>query len=179
MTFFETMIDRNVTFAETAFDASLKMLPSTGTIIVGCVDPRVDPVDVLGLEQGEAVVIRNVGGRVNKPLMEMLGILRVVAKANGKENGVRNLVLLQHTDCGIIGCHRHAPDLLARNLNVDEDQLAGMAIEDPYAGLAHDLARLKANSQLPSDIVVSGIVYDVGTGLVETVLRPAPLRSPE
>ncbi len=99
MDFLETMIDRNARFAESGFAPELKMLPSTGTIVVGCVDPRVDPAEVLGLEQGEVAVIRNVGGRVNKPLMETLAILRVVAKAAGREAGVRNLVLLHHTDC--------------------------------------------------------------------------------
>ena len=105
MVLFELMLERNAHFAKTGFSPDLKMMPSTGTIIVGCVDPRVDPVEVLGLKQVEAAVIRNVGGRLNKPLMETLGILRVVAKVAGREGCVRNLVLLHHTVCGIIGCY--------------------------------------------------------------------------
>ena len=88
MDFNALMLERNAHFAETALDANLKMMPSTGTIVVGCVDPRVDPVEVLGLKPGEAAVIRNVGGRVNRPLMETLAILRFVAKAAGREGGV-------------------------------------------------------------------------------------------
>ena len=47
MDFNDVMLERNAEFADTAFSAELKMMPSTGTVIVGCVDPRVDPVHVL------------------------------------------------------------------------------------------------------------------------------------
>ena len=176
MDFFELMLERNAHFAETGFSPDLKMMPSTGTIIVGCVDPRVDPVEVLGLKQGEAAVIRNVGGRVNKPLMETLGILRVVAKAAGREGGVRNLVLLHHTDCGIIGCYHHAPGLLAQHLGVEMSALDNLEITDPYNAVVRDISALRSNQQLPDGIVVTGLVYDVKTGKVETVVPPAPLR---
>ncbi len=176
MDFFELMLERNAQFAETGFSPDLKMMPSTGTIIVGCVDPRVDPVEVLGLKQGEAAVIRNVGGRVNKPLMETLGILRVVAKAAGREGGVRNLVLLHHTDCGIIGCYHHAPGLLAQHLGVEMSALDNLEITDPYNAVVRDISALRSTQQLPDGIVVTGLVYDVKTGKVETVVPPAPLR---
>ena len=130
MVLFELMLERNAHFAKTGFSPDLKMMPSTGTIIVGCVDPRVDPVEVLGLKQVEAAVIRNVGGRLNKPLMETLGILRVVAKVAGREGCVRNLVLLHHTVCGIIGCYHHAPDLLAQHLEVETTALNSLEITD-------------------------------------------------
>ena len=176
MNFFDTLFERNAQFAETDFTPDLKMLPSTGTIIVGCVDPRVDPVAVLGLKQGEAAVIRNVGGRINTSLLETLAVLRTVAKAAGQGAGVRSLILLHHTDCGIIGCYHHAPDLLARHLGVETAALEGMAITDPYGSVRQDVAAIKANEQLPAGLVVSGIVYDVKTGRIENVVPPAPLR---
>src|ERR1700733_5952688 len=61
MDFHEVMLERNASFARTEFSPELKIMPSTGTIVVGCVDPRVDPANVLGLKLGEAAVIRNVG----------------------------------------------------------------------------------------------------------------------
>lgn len=176
MDFLDTLIDRNAHFTEAEFNPDLKMMPSASTVVIGCVDPRVDPAHVLGLEQGEVAVIRNVGGRVNKPLLETLGILRVVARAAGREKGLSNLVLLHHTDCGIIGCHAHAPDLLAQHLGVDTAALDDLAIDDPYKAVAHDVATLKANQQLPADLQVTGLVYDVKTGRVEVVAPPAPLR---
>ncbi|BCQ26798.1 carbonic anhydrase [Caballeronia sp. NK8] len=178
MDFNDVMLERNAAFANSAFSAELKMMPSTGTVVVGCVDPRVDPASVLGLKQGEAAVIRNVGGRLNKPLLETLAILAVVAKAAGRPDGARNLVLLQHTDCGIIGCHAHAPALLANHLDVETDALADLAITNPYEAVALDVAALRANRNLPDGLIVSGLVYDVKTGLVKTVVPAAPLRAP-
>lgn len=178
MSFLNALFDRNAHFSKTNFSPDLKMLPSTGTVIVGCVDPRVDPVDIFELKPGEVAVIRNVGGRINKPLLETMAILRTVAKAAGKEKGVSNLVLLHHTDCGIIGCYRHAPELLAKHLGVEAAELDHLAITDPYQAIAIDVAALRANEQLPDDIVVSGLVYDVATGQIETVVQPAPLRRP-
>ncbi|MDR5773889.1 carbonic anhydrase [Caballeronia sp. LP006] len=176
MDFNQLIAERNAHFVQTRFEPELKMLPSLGTIVVGCVDPRVDPAAVLGLEQGEAAVIRNVGGRLNRSLLETLAVLSVVARAAGRPNGGRNLVLLQHTDCGIIGCHRHAPALLAQYLDVEPSALDALAITEPYQAVALDVAALKANTTLPDDLVVSGLVYDVKTGRVETVVPPAPLR---
>ncbi|GAB3573045.1 carbonic anhydrase [Hymenobacter daeguensis] len=176
MDFNEIMHERNAAFAESEFAPGLKMLPSTGTVVVSCVDPRVDPADVLGLQQGEVAVIRNVGGRVNKSLLETLAILRVVATAAGRPDGVRNLVLLHHTDCGIIGCYHHAPDLLAQYLGVETTELEHLAIENPHEAVAIDLGAIQANEQLPEGLMISGLVYDVKTGRVETVVPPTRRR---
>jgi len=179
MDFNQTILDRSAEFANNEFVAGLKMLPSAATIVVGCVDPRVDPADVLGLKMGEVAVVRNVGGRVNASLMETLAILRVVAAAAGRADGIRNLVLLHHTDCGIIGCYRHAPDLLARYLDVDTPSLEALAITDPYKAVEIDVAAIKTKNELPDGLTVSGLVYDVKTGRTEVVVAPAPRRPPE
>ncbi|MDR5880752.1 carbonic anhydrase [Caballeronia sp. LZ032] len=176
MDFNDVMLERNAEFVSAEFAPELKMMPSTGTIVVGCVDPRVDPAYVLGLKQGEAAVIRNVGGRVNKNLLETLAVLRVVSKAAGRPDGARNLVLLQHTDCGIIGCYKHAPALLAKHLDVGADKLDGLAVTDPYEAVAIDVAAVRANMDLDDRLVVSGVVYDVKTGRVKVVVPPGALR---
>ena len=177
MSFLDTLIERNAAFADTGFSADLKMLPSMKTIIVGCVDPRVDPVDVLGLAPGEAVVIRNVGGRINAAFLETMAILRTVAQAAGKDIGPGwNFVVLHHTDCGIIGCLHHAPDLLAKHLGIAPEGLDALAINDPYKAVALDVAALKANPDLPGGFIVSGLVYDVTTGRIDTVVAPTVLR---
>jgi carbonic anhydrase len=177
MNFLETVTARNAIFASSRFSADLKMLPSKKTVIIGCVDPRVDPVDLFALEPGEAVVIRNVGGRLNTATLETLAILRTVAAAAGKEIGDGwNLIVLHHNDCGIVGCFHQAPDLLARHLGVTRQGLDDLAIDDPYRSVALDVAALKANPQLPGAFMVSGVVYDVTTGKVETVVAPSRLR---
>ena len=101
-----TLIERNGHFSESGFASDLKMLLSTGTVIMGCVDGRVYPADIFELKPGEAVVIRNVGGWINMALLDVT-ILQTVANAAGKAIGEgRNLIVLHHTDRGIIPCYK-------------------------------------------------------------------------
>ncbi|MFJ3483055.1 carbonic anhydrase [Pseudomonas sp. NPDC090202] len=171
------LLQRNEAFANDGFNADLKIMPSMKTVVIGCVDPRVDPADVLGLKHGEAAVIRNVGGRINPATLQNMAIVRSVAVAQGKEMGPGwNLIVLHHTDCGITPCRHHVPELLAKNLGVAPEDLDSLEIADPYKAVAIDVAALKANPNLPGSFTVTGLVYDVHTGRVETVVPPALLR---
>ena len=180
MDFLSTIRARNDAFAQQGFSAGLKIIPTTKTIIVGCLDPRVDPMDILGLEPGEAAIIRNIGGRINPTAVETLVLLPAVAKAAGQMMGPGwNLVILHHTDCGIIGCYRHAPDLLAKHLGVTRSRLDCMEVTDPYKAVAMDVAAWQADADVPGAFMISGLVYDVASGRIHIVvpatrLRPEP-----
>jgi len=177
MSFIDDLIQRNDAFAVEGFNAELKIMPSMKTVVIGCVDPRVDPADVLGLKHGEAAVIRNVGGRINPPTLQNMAIVRSLAAAQGKDIGPGwNLIVLHHTDCGIGPCRHLVPDLLAKNLGVATEDLDSLAIEDPYEAVAIDVAALKANPNLPGGFMVTGLVYDVANGRVKVVVPPALLR---
>jgi carbonic anhydrase len=171
-----TLIQRNAEFAVTTFDSDLRIVPKLRTIIIGCVDPRVDPSDVLGLEPGETAVIRNVGGRVTAGLVEELLMLRKVTQSAGGDIGAGwEFIVLHHTDCGITRL-ADAPDLLAPFFGVAQAELEAKAVTDPRASVLVDIETLRAEPGLGDAIVVSGLVYDVETGLMETVAAPAPLR---
>src|SRR5215510_8816656 len=86
-------------------------------------------------------------------------------------------VLLHHTNCGISGCYHNALGLLSKHMGVAESELEKLEIDDPYKAVAVDVAALRANPNLPANLAVSGLVYDVQTGLVETVVPAAALRS--
>jgi carbonic anhydrase len=177
MDFIKTLTERNAEYAESGFSADLKIIPSQKTMIIGCVDPRVDPMDVLKLNAGEAAIIRNVGGRVTPELFQTMAILGTVSKVGGNAIGEGwNLVVLHHTQCGIAGCFRHAPHLLAQYMGVEEDKLEALAIDDPYRSVEIDVAALKANPNMPGDATVTGLVYDVTTGKVEITVPTARLR---
>jgi carbonic anhydrase len=172
----ETLAARNADFAAHRFPGGMTLMPKLRTIVIGCVDPRVAPEDVLGLELGEAAEIRNVGGRVTPGLLAELAMLRKVTQAAGGDIGAGwELVVLHHTDCGITRLGG-APDLLGAFFGVAEDELPAKAIDDPRAAVAVDVAALRAAPGLDDAIVVSGLVYDVATGRVETVVAAAPLR---
>lgn len=176
MDFLDTLAQRNGDVAGRRFIGGLKMMPSQQTVILGCVDPRVDPADIFRLEPGEAVVIRNVGGRITRAALESMALVGTLAGAAGKPVGPGwNLVVLHHTDCGIKGCSHLAPQLLATHLGVAQSDFDAIAIADPYASVAFDVAALRADPALPAGLTVSGLVYDVATGKAEIVVAPAAI----
>jgi carbonic anhydrase len=174
----DTFIDRNRRFAVSGIHAGLPTLPKLQTIIIGCVDPRVDPAAILGLELGDAVIIRNLGGRVTPNTFQTITALGMIAQSEGATPGFPglNLIVLHHTDCGITHLGEHT-DLLAKVFGVDPGDVGAKAVSDPKAAVAVDVAAIKANPFLPAGFLVAGLVYDVATGLVDVVVSPAPLRS--
>jgi carbonic anhydrase len=180
MDFIKLIEERNEEFVKSGHSNALKIIPSTKTIIVGCLDPRVDPMDILGLKPGEAAIYRNIGGRYNPALVETLVLLPIVTRAAGQEMGAGwNLVIIHHTECGIIGCYKHAPALLAKHLGVAESELDSMAVTDPRKAVAMDIAKYRTEMDIPGGFMISGLVYDVATGHIEVVVPPSLLRTDE
>jgi carbonic anhydrase len=177
MTTFDTLLERNQEFAAHHFPKDLPLMPRA--MIIGCVDQRVDPAHVLGLGLGEAIVIRNVGGRITPATLQTMGMLKRIAQVGGgAPAGEFHLIVLQHTHCGITRLDQDS-DLLASYFGTSREGLLAKAITDPRAAVAVDVAALKAIPALPGNWLVSGLVYGVATGLVEVVVPPAPLASPE
>ena len=147
--------------------------------LIGCADMRVDPAHLLGLKPGEALVLRNIGGRITPVLLQELGMLGRVGQVMGKVaggGGEFHLVVLQHTDCGITRLAGD-PAMLAHYFQIEEGKVEVKAVTDPRAAVAHDVALLKTIPALPDKWLVSGLVYDVATGLVEVVVPPAQIRT--
>src|SRR5258708_26091725 len=102
MTTLEPFTERNQDLAEQRSTGALPLMPTLRTMVISCMDPRVDPAHLLGLEQGEALVLRNIGGRITPSTLEAMGMLQTIAQAEGiNPNGPFNLIVLHHTDCGI------------------------------------------------------------------------------
>ena len=181
----DSMLERNKDFAArqsaagTLLPSLPRSLPNVKAVIIGCADMRVDPAHVLGIKPGEAVVLRNIGGRVTAGLLEQLGLLGRIGEVVGKipgGGGEFHIVVLQHTDCGI----RHLagdPAMLAHYFQIQEGELKTKAVGDPRAAVAVDVAALRAIPALPGAWLISGLVYDVATGLVDVVVPPAPIRT--
>jgi carbonic anhydrase len=181
----DSMLERNNVFAAQQSAAGKLMpslpraLPNVKAIIIGCADMRVDPAHVLGLKPGEAVVMRNIGGRITPGLLQQLGLLGRIGQVAGEipgGGGEFHIIVLQHTDCGITRLAGD-PAMLADYFQVPPEELKSKAVTDPRAAVAGDVASLRAIPALPADWLVSGLVYDVATGLVEVVVAaPAPIR---
>lgn len=176
MTIIDALVERNQDFASHHFSKSVSLMPTLKTMIISCVDPRVDPALLLGLKLGEVVVIRNIGGRITPETLQTIGMLGRIAQSEGANlGGEFHLIVLHHTQCGIARLEGN-PDMLASYFGIGKEELGSKAVTDPHAAVAVDVTALKGNPTLPGTWLVSGLVYDVTTGLVEVVMPPAPLR---
>lgn len=165
----DSFLERNREFATQQLAAGTLMsslpraLPNVKALIIGCADMRVDPAHVLGIRPGEAVVMRNIGGRITPGLLQQLGLLWRIGEIAGEipgGGGEFHFIILQHTDCGITRLAGE-PAMLAQYFQVSEP----------------DVALLRTIPALPGAWLISGLVYDVATGRVEVVVPPAPIRS--
>jgi carbonic anhydrase len=185
MTNLDSLLQRNKEFAVQQSAAGTLMpslpraMPGVKAIIVGCADMRVDPAHVLGIKPGEAVVLRNIGGRITPGLLEQLRLLWRIGDVAGEipgGGGEFHFIVLQHTDCGITRLAGD-PAMLAPYFQVQEGELEKKAVRNPRAALAADVAALRAVPALPGAWLLSGLMYDVATGLIEVVIPPAPIRT--
>jgi carbonic anhydrase len=181
---FDTLMKRNKDFAVEQSASGLLMpalpraLPNVKALIIGCADMRVDPAHVLGIKPGEAVVMRNIGGRVTPGTLRMLGLLGRIGQVAGEIPGGGDdfyLIVLHHTDCGITRLAGDS-DMMTDYFEIPKEELQAKAVPDPRAAVAVDVAALRATPALPGEWLVSGLVYDVATGLIDIVVPPAPLR---
>jgi carbonic anhydrase len=173
------LLDRNLKFAESFESGHLTIRPRWPTVILTCVDARVDPTHFLGLELGEVRIMRNVGAKITPKVITDIGILGVLA-ANMPGGGNRQpeLIVIHHEDCGM--ARLTDPDIqqqVAARLGISVDEVNAMASSDPAQTVQDEIERLRQMPGTPDHLVVSGFVYDVKTGTINEVVSPASLRA--
>ena len=182
MTNIDHLLDRNRVFAGT--DArrdvpALPFLPRQGLYIVICIDCRVDPAQILGVELGDALVQRNIGGRVTPAVIRDIAYAAYLVETKAPQGPWFEVAVIHHTDCGSTLLadddlrHRYA-----QRIGVDERALADTPVLDPARTVATDVARVLWAPEIPPEVQVSGHVYDVETGLVTTVIDAKASRQP-
>jgi carbonic anhydrase len=138
------------------------ILPARKVAVLACMDSRMDLVGLLGLELGDAHMIRNAGGVVTDDAIRSLAISQRML-------GTREIVLLHHTDCGML---TFSDDEFKRSL-LDETGIkpawAVEAFDDLDEDVRQSLARIQASPFIPHKGSVRGFVYDVHTGAVREV----------
>jgi carbonic anhydrase len=169
----DTALERNRAFAAAAGHKDAVVFPSLRLFVITCLDPRVDPAHFLGLELSEAMVIRNVGGRVTPEVINDVAYIGQLAENVLPEGPLFEVAVIHHTQCGTAAL---ADDSFRRRyaerIGADESLLREHAILDPAATVASDVARLRSAPPISPRINVSGHVYDVVTGLVQTIEQP-------
>jgi carbonic anhydrase len=138
------------------------MPPAKGLAIVACMDARLNPYALLGLQEGDAHVIRNAGGVITDDEIRSLAISQRLL-------GTEEIMLIHHTDCGML---TFGDDDFRRQVQHDtgiKPEWAAEAFDDLDDDVRQSIARIKASPFIPKKDQVRGFVYDVATGALREV----------
>jgi carbonic anhydrase len=171
MTGIDSALERNRTFAAARGHEGAVVFPDLRLFVITCLDPRVDPAHFLDLGLGDAMVVRNVGGRVTPEVINDVAFIGQFAENAVPDGPLFEVAVIHHTQCGAAalsdeGFRRRYAD----RTGADESTLAERAVLDPVATVTGDVEQLRSASAVSPRIALSGHVYDVVTGLVETIV---------
>ena len=166
-----TALDRNRRFAEAGGHRGATVFPTLGLFVITCLDPRTDPAHFLGLNLSDAMVIRNVGGRVTPEVIAHVAFISQLAESVRPEGPLFEVAVIHHTQCGTGALADEAfRRRYAQRINVEQGDLIEHAVLDPAQTVTRDVERLCSATSISSRVTVSGHVYDVVTGRVETIV---------
>jgi len=164
-------LERNRLFAAEGRQEGAVVFPRLGLFVITCLDPRVDPAHFLGLALGDAIVVRNVGGRVTPEVVNDVAFIGQISESVLPDGRLFEVAVIHHTQCGSGALADSAfRRRYAERIGADEAALLEHATLDPAATVTRDVERLRSAPATPGRVAVSGHVYDVVTGLVETVV---------
>jgi carbonic anhydrase len=158
----DELIGNNERYAAEFSKGDLPMPPAKKLAVVACMDARLDVNRMLGLEEGDAHVIRNAGGVVTDDEIRSLAISQRLL-------GTEEIILIHHTDCGML---TFKDDDFRRQVQDDtgiKPEWAAEAFSDLDEDVRQSIARIRASPFLPAKDSVRGFVYDVSTGSLREV----------
>jgi carbonic anhydrase len=162
MTVIDELLLANEAYAKTFDRRDLPLMPSRRLAIVTCMDARILPSKVLGLEEGEAHIIRNAGGRARDSLRSIIISQRLL--------GTRELAIIHHTDCGMLTfTNRDLRERVREDLGQDTGEFDFLPFQDLDESVRQDIEFLQATQLLNPDTLIRGFVYDVQTGKLREV----------
>ncbi len=164
---FQQLSEANRSYAEHFHLQGIPPRAAKGFGLVTCMDSRIEPLVMLGLEPGDAKILRNAGGRVTDDVLRSL-----ILATNFLE--VREVAIMQHTRCAL--AHTSEGDMhddLARAGQSDRAAEAWefLAMEDPDESLRADVEKVRSCALLAEGVLVEGWRYDVDTGLVARIVQ--------
>ena len=158
----DELIENNRAYVERFDKADLPGPPAKKVAVLACMDARIDPARVLGLEEGDAHVIRNAGGVVTEDEIRSLSISQHLL-------GTEEIMLMHHTECGMLTLtDEEFAERLERESGQRPDWIAH-AIRDLDESLRDSIRMLRESPFIPNKTSVRGFVYDVKTGALREV----------
>jgi carbonic anhydrase len=157
---FDDLIAANRAFAADFGLGGFDGVAHAGIAIVTCMDSRIDPLRMPGLEHGDAKIFRNPGGRVTPQALEAL-VLGVHLL------GVDRILVVPHTRCAM-ATHTEAElrTRVGESAGVDASWQQFGVVDDQLRALEEDVTRVRSHPLIPDTVLVGGFMYDVDTGLL-------------
>ena len=158
---FDDLLAANREYADELRLAGFDGIAHAGVAMVTCMDSRIDPLRMIGLQPGDAKIFRNPGGRVTPQALEAL-VLGVHLL------NVDRILVVPHTRCAMAGQHRgELRERVAASAGQDASWQGFHVVEDQDAALAEDVAKVRSHPLIPDTVEVGGFLYDVDTGRIE------------
>jgi carbonic anhydrase len=166
MSTIDELVQANVDYASTFDRGDLPMPPARRLAIVTCMDARIIPSRALGLEEGDAHVIRNAGGRAREALRSLVISQRLL--------GTNQIAVIHHTDCGMLTFTNpvlHAK--VKQDLGADSTAIDFLPFSDVEESVREDVEFLLSSPLIAREVPVRGFIYDVRTGRLNEVATHA------
>jgi carbonic anhydrase len=162
MSYTDDLLKNNEAYAGRFDKGGLPIPPAKKVAVVACMDARLNPSYVLGLEEGDAHVIRNAGGVITDDEIRSLAISQRLL-------GTEEIILIHHTDCGMLTFN---DDEFRRAIQDDtgiKPQWAAESFSDLEEDVRQSKARIEASPFIPNKGSIRGFIYDVETGRLQEV----------
>jgi len=174
---FDELLERNKAFAGTDVKdrvPAIPFIPNRQVYVITCIDPRVDPAGILGLELGDAIVQRSVGGRITPAAIQDVAWISYLHEVKTPDADWFELAIIHHTDCG--SGFFADPELRHgfAERGFDERALAELPVLHPAETVRIDVGRLGREPSISPRVKISGYSYDVKTGLLTEVVPARP-----
>ncbi len=161
---FDDLLAANRDFAADFTLGGFDGVAHAGVAIVTCMDSRIDPLRMLGLEAGDAKIFRNPGGRVTEAALEALVL-------GAHLLGVERILVIPHTRCAMASStEQEIRDRIGASAGQDASWARFHVVEDQRASLAEDVHKVRVHPLVPDTVRVGGFLYDVDTGLIEQLV---------
>jgi carbonic anhydrase len=158
----DRLLENARAYAENFDKQDLATPPARRLAVLACMDARLIPTRVLGLEEGEAHVIRNAGGVVTDDAIRSLVISQNLL-------GTEEIVLLHHTDCGMLNFTDEELAAKLEDATGERPEWSAHAFSDLEQNVRDSIARLRESPFIPNKDSIRGFVYDVRTGELREV----------
>ena len=158
---FDDLTAANERYAENFRGGNFDGVAHAGVAIVTCMDSRIDPLRMLGLNYGDAKIFRNPGGRVTEAALEALVLGTHLL-------GVERILIIPHTRCAMaLNTEQELQEKVGASAHTDASWHRFHVIDDQVASLAEDVRKVRSHPLIPKTVPVGGFLYDVDTGRIE------------